>query len=80
MAGLQGTWRVVDMPSQFGPKPDEERLKKLKVVVKGDKMTYEDTNPGQENMYEGTINIDPKTKAVTVQHQGSRHGQDRPRR
>ena len=63
MAGFQGTWRVVDMPSQFGPKPDEERLKKLKVVMKGDKMAYSDSNPGQENRYEGTINIDPKTKA-----------------
>jgi len=63
MAELQGTWRVVDMPSQFGPPPDKERLKKLKVVMKGHKMAYSDSSLGQENRYEGTINIDPKTKA-----------------
>lgn len=60
MEGLQGTWRV--LASQTGPQPEKkELLKKLKVVVKGDKMTLID--PNALNPIEGTIKLDPKTKA-----------------
>jgi len=62
MDGVQGTWRVV--ASQTGTQLEkDERITKLKVVVKGDTMTLTDSTPGQESPVEGTINLDPKTKA-----------------
>jgi len=57
---LQGTWRAVKGPGS--PKTDE-RAKNNKFVVKGDKMTMIDSNPDQNNTKEGTVKLDPKTKA-----------------
>jgi len=60
MEALQGTWRGVKGPG--GPKTDE-RAKNIKFVVKGDKMTMIDSNPDQKSTKEGTVKLDPKTKA-----------------
>ena len=58
---LQGTWRVVS--SQVGDeKAAEDEVMKKIITVKGDKLIYEYGNDRKEKR-EGTIRIDPKTKA-----------------
>jgi uncharacterized protein (TIGR03067 family) len=60
MEALQGTWRGVKGP---GSPNTDERAKNIKFVVKGDKMTMIDSNPDQKSTKEGTVKLDPKTKA-----------------
>jgi uncharacterized protein (TIGR03067 family) len=58
---MQGSWRVVSF--QVGDeKASADEVKKRKVVVKGDRLTYEFGNEQKEKR-EGTIKLDPKTKA-----------------
>jgi uncharacterized protein (TIGR03067 family) len=58
---LQGHWRVVS--SQVADeKALEEEFKKRRITFAGDKLTYEHGNEQKEQM-EGTIKLDPKTKA-----------------
>jgi uncharacterized protein (TIGR03067 family) len=60
MESLQGTWRAVKVPGSPG---SDERAKNITFVVKGNKMTMKDANPDQKSEKEGTITLDPKTKA-----------------
>jgi uncharacterized protein (TIGR03067 family) len=60
MEGLQGTWRGVKGPGSPG---SDERAKNITFVVKFDKMTMTDANPDQKSTKEGTLKLDPKTKA-----------------
>lgn len=58
---LQGDWRVVS--SQVGDeKALEEEFKKRRITITGDKLIYEHGNEQNEKK-EGTIKLDPKTKA-----------------
>ena len=58
---LQGSWRFVS--SQVGDeKAAEVEVKKRKITVTGDKLIYEYGNDRKEKR-EGTIRIDPETKA-----------------
>jgi uncharacterized protein (TIGR03067 family) len=58
---LQGVWRVVS--SQVGDeKASEDEVKRRKVTIKGDVLIYEYGNEQNEKR-EGTIKLDPKTKA-----------------
>jgi uncharacterized protein (TIGR03067 family) len=58
---LQGTWRVVSS-QVVDEKAAEDEVKKRKVTVKGNILTYEYGNEKKETQ-EGTITLDPKTKA-----------------
>jgi RNA polymerase sigma-70 factor (ECF subfamily) len=59
---LQGTWRVVS--SQVGDeKAPEDEVARRKVKVEGDKLIYDYGNERKEKQ-EGTIKLDPKTKAL----------------
>jgi uncharacterized protein (TIGR03067 family) len=61
MEKLQGAWRVVS--SQVGDdKAAEDEVARRKVTVKGDTLTYDYGNE-QKEQQEGTIALDPKTKA-----------------
>ena len=60
MESLQGTWRAVKGPGSPG---SDERAKNITFVVKGSKMTMTDANPDQKSTKEGTVTVDPKTKA-----------------
>ena len=60
MKALQGTWRGVKGPGSPG---SDERAKNITFVVKFDKMTMTDANPDQKSTKEGTLKLDPKTKA-----------------
>jgi uncharacterized protein (TIGR03067 family) len=61
LAKLQGTWRVVS--SQVGDeKAVEDEVKKRKVRVKGNTLIYQTSSELKETR-EGTIKLDPKTKA-----------------
>jgi len=58
---LQGTWRVVS--SQVGDeKAAADEVRRRKVTVKGGTLTYDYGNERNEKR-EGTITLDPKTKA-----------------
>src|ERR1700726_4382482 len=46
LEALQGTWQAIKVPGS--PKTDE-RAKKIKFVVKGNKMTIIDSNPNQKS-------------------------------
>jgi len=59
---LQGSWRVVS--SQMAEvKATEDEVKKMKVTVKGDTLIYETGIARKKGEGEGTIKVDPKTKA-----------------
>jgi RNA polymerase sigma factor (sigma-70 family) len=59
---MQGTWRVVS--SQVGDeKAAEDKVKKRKVTVKGNVLTYDYGNEKDPKRV-GTIKLDPKTKAL----------------
>ena len=60
MKALQGTWRGVKGPGSPG---SDERAKNITFVVKFNKMTMTDANPDQKSTKEGTLKLDPKTKA-----------------
>jgi uncharacterized protein (TIGR03067 family) len=60
MKALQGTWRGVKGPGSPG---SDERAKNITFVVKFNKMTMTDANPDQKSTKEGTVKLDPKTKA-----------------
>jgi RNA polymerase sigma factor (sigma-70 family) len=61
MEKLQGAWRVIS--SQVGDeKAPEDEVARRKVTVKGDKLTYDYGNERKERQ-EGTIKLDPKTRA-----------------
>jgi uncharacterized protein (TIGR03067 family) len=58
---MQGTWRVVS--SQVADeKASEDEVKKRRIRVKGNSLIYETGNERKEKR-EGTITLDPKTKA-----------------
>ena len=58
---LQGTWRVIS--SQVGDeKAEADEVARRKVTVKGDLLIYDYGNE-QKDKQEGTIKLDPKTKA-----------------
>src|SRR3954454_7799330 len=58
---LQGNWRVIS--SQVADdKASDDEVKKRKVTVKGNVLTYDYGNDRNEKQ-EGTIKLDPKTKA-----------------
>src|SRR4029453_15154111 len=72
MESLQGTWRGVKGP---GSPESDERAKNIKYVVKGNKMTVIDSNPDQKTTTEGTVKLDPKTKAFDWEFiQGEKKG------
>jgi|SRR5438552_1398672 len=59
---LQGTWRVIS--SQVGDeKAAADEVKRRKVTIKGDVLVYDYGNERKEKQ-EGTIKLDPKTKAL----------------
>lgn len=57
---LQGTWQLIKGP---GSPASDGRAKQITYVVKGHKMTVIDANPDQNSKIEGTIRLDPKSKA-----------------
>lgn len=59
---LQGNWRVVS--SQVGDeKASDDEVGRRKVTVKGNVLTYDYGNERKEKQ-EGTLELDPKTKAL----------------
>ena len=61
LQNMQGTWQVVS--SQVGDeKAPAAEVKKRKVIVKGNTLTYVPSS-GPKDKREGTIKLDPKTKA-----------------
>jgi uncharacterized protein (TIGR03067 family) len=59
---MQGIWRVVS--SQMADeKATEDEVKKMKVIVKGNTLIYETGIARKKGEGEGTIKLDPKTKA-----------------
>jgi uncharacterized protein (TIGR03067 family) len=58
---MQGTWRVVS-PQVGDEKASAEEVAKRRVTVKGDNLIYDYGNEQKEKQ-EGTIKLDPKTKA-----------------
>jgi len=61
---LQGTWRVVS--SQVGDeKASEDEIKKRKITVKGNTLIYQPSS-GPKDKREGTIKLDPRTKAFDL--------------
>src|SRR5450755_2113367 len=60
---MQGSWRVIS--SQMADvKATEDEVKKMKVTVKGDALIYETGIARKKGEGEGTIKLDPKTKAL----------------
>ena len=61
---MQGNWRVTT--SQVGDEQaDPAEMARRRVIVKGDKLTYEYGNPQHEKR-EGTIKLDPATHAFDL--------------
>jgi uncharacterized protein (TIGR03067 family) len=60
LVALQGNWQGIKGPGSPG---SDERAKNIKFVVKGNKMTMIDSNPDQKSNKEGTVKLDPKSKA-----------------
>ena len=66
---LQGTWRVVS--SQVADeKAAEDEVARRRVTIKGDLLIYEHGNE-QKEQKEGTIKLDPKTKALDLTWSGA---------
>jgi uncharacterized protein (TIGR03067 family) len=60
---LQGTWKVLKATKEGESKSDED-LKKLQVVIAGDKLTFKDGNQGRDETFAFTI--DPAQKPATI--------------
>ena len=59
---MQGTWRVVSWQMADEKKAGDE-VKKMKVTVKGNTLIYDTGEKRKKGEGEGTIKLDPKTKA-----------------
>ena len=59
---MQGSWRVVSWQMADEKKAADE-VKKMKVTVKGNTLIYETGEERKKGEGEGTIKLDPKTKA-----------------
>jgi len=65
MDKMQGNWRVVS--SQMADKKaTEDEVKKMKVTVEGNTLIYETGIARKKGEGEGTIKLDPKTKAFDL--------------
>jgi uncharacterized protein (TIGR03067 family) len=60
---MQGSWRVVSW-QMADEKKSKDELQKYKVTVKGDTLIYETGIARKMGEGEGTIKLDPKTKAL----------------
>jgi uncharacterized protein (TIGR03067 family) len=61
---LQGTWRVFSADRDGSKVPDDE-IKKITLVIKGDKLTArrtENASKPEERVYEMTFTLDPSKK------------------
>ena len=63
MDKMQGSWRVVSWQMADEKKSTDE-LKKHKVTVNGHTLIYETGEERKNGQREGTIKLDPKTKAL----------------
>jgi len=71
---LQGTWKVLKATKEGDSQSDED-LKKLQVVIAGDKLTLKDGKGGRDEPM--TFTIDPGQKPATIDLTFEKQGQKR---